>query len=411
MSNFNIQPDELYHSIKRFQGFGCGCLYFENQEYHGRLLTVDNQELVNLANCSYLALEKHEALIRGSQDALLRYGTQNSMSRNILSNPLYRKAELLLSEIFNGHPIIYSSTTQAHYSALPLLVQENDAIILDAFVHNSVRTASELCRAKGTFVIISKHNDVDHLQYIISRLKREGYRNIWYCADGVYSIHGDVCDVKGLHSLLDKEENFYAYVDDAHGVGWTGTNGSGYVIGNFGLHPKMIVTGSLSKSFATSGGFIIVKDEKIADYLKLRGNTFIFSIPMAPAVLGAIVASLELHLSTLINNYQNDLSGIINYFRKKCQEYSIPIFSNDVTPIQFIKIGSNDQVIEFQRHLVNLGFFAPIAAFPAVRANEGGLRFSISRHLTHADIDNLITGLQKSIISNHPEEKDNSYSN
>lgn len=408
MNTFNIQPDNLYHSLKKFQEFGCGSLYFENTAYDGRLLIVDKKELVNLANCSYLALEKHDSLIKGSQDALLRYGTQNSMSRNVFSNPLYQKAEMQLYEIFKGFPIIYGSTTLAHYSALPLLVQEKDVIILDAFVHNSVRIASELCKAKGTFIIVSKHNDMSNLQYLVKRLKKEGYRNIWYCADGVYSTHGNLCHVKELREILDQEENFYAYIDDAHGVGWTGKNGAGFVIGNYELHPKMIVIGSLSKSFASSGGFIVVSDQKIADYLKLRGNTFLFTIPMPPAILGAISASLALHLSGTVVKYQTELLENIQYFRAQSKELSIPVSSTEVTPIQFVKAGSNEKAIQLQQSLVKKGFFAPIAAYPAVQANECGLRISITRNLTRTDIDNLLAALQNITIPYQPEVQ-NSY--
>lgn len=397
MNQFDIQPNELYHTIKKFQQYGCGSVYFEDKEYDGHTITLQSKTTINFANCSYMGLEKHPSLIESSIKALKNYGTQNSVSRSLLSSPLFTEIETHMQEIFPGYPVVYGSTTLAHYAALPILVGENDAVILDAYVHNSVRTACELCKSRGSFVLISKHNDMENLRYLVKRLKKEGYKKIWYCADGIYSMHGDVCNVKALQQLLDEEENFFAYVDDAHGVGWYGKNGCGYVIGNFGLHSKMIVTGSLSKSFAASGGFLIVPDKTLADYIKLTSHTYIFSIPMAPSVLGAINASLKLHLEPEFEKYQQELVELIHYFKNKCKELSLSVFSSDITPIQLIKIGDYEKILTIQKHLVKNGFYATIAAYPAVSLDDGGIRVSVTRHITHDDIDRLLATMKEII--------------
>ena len=398
MNNFNIEPNELYYSMKNFQDIGCGVQYFEDLDYNGRSININGREVLHFANCSYLGLEKHPKLIEASIEAVKHYGTQNSMSRSMLSSPLFLEIEAKLSRIFCGYPIVYGSTTLAHYSALPILAKEKDAIILDAYVHNSVRTASMLCKANGTFVIIAKHNDMDHVRYLTKRLRKEGYNKIWYCADGVYSMHGDFCDIEGLHKLLDDEDGFYAYIDDAHGLGWCGKNGSGYVIGKYGLHEKMIVIGSLSKSIAAAGGVIVVPDKILSDYLKLTGHTFIFSIPLPPAVLGALNASLNIHLSDEILKYQNELLELIHHFRKKSEELSLPISTRDITPIQFIKIGSTESILKVQKRLIENGFFSTIAAYPAVSKGGGGIRVSLTRHLKRSDIDNFLEYLKSELI-------------
>ena len=399
MNSFNIEPNKLYYTIKHFQKDGCVAQYFEDSNYNGRTIMVNNKTLLNFANCSYLGLEKHPLLIEGAIEACMKYGTQNSISRSLLSNPLYLEIESTLSKIFPGFPVIYSSTTLAHYAALPLLMKEKSAIILDAYVHNSVRTASEACVSKGTFVLVSRHNDMEHLRYLIKRLKKEGYQQIWYCADGIYSMHGDVCNVKELQKILDEEENFYAYVDDAHGIGWTGKHGCGYVIGEYGLHEKMIVAGSLSKSVATSGGFLIVPDKTLSDYLKLTGHTFIFSAPMPPASLGSVAASLKMHLTSEIVQYQKELVELIIYFKNKCRELSLSIAYEDMTPIQLIKIGDIEKILKVQKRLMNEGFFATMAVYPAVSIGDGGIRISITRNITKTDIDNLLESMKKILLT------------
>ena len=395
MNAFNLEPDEFYHSIKHYQNDGCAAQYMDDYEYNGRTLMVNNKTLLNFANCSYLGLEKHSLLIEGAIEATRKYGTQNSMSRSLLSNPLYLEIESTLTKIFTGFPIVYSSTTLAHYAAMPILMKEKCAIILDAYVHNSVRTASQVCKSNGAFVLVSRHNDMEHVRYLIKRLKKEGYQHIWYCADGIYSMHGDLCNVKELQKLLDEEENFYAYVDDAHGIGCIGKHGCGYVIGNYGLHEKMIVAGSLSKSIATSGGFLIVPDKMLSDYLKLTGHTFIFSAPMPPSSLGSIAASLKLHLTSEIVQYQKELVELISYFKNKCRELSLALAYEDMTPIQLIRIGDIETSLKVQKKLINEGFFATMAAYPAVSISDGGIRISITRNITKTDIDNLLESVKK----------------
>lgn len=393
-SKFNIEFSELFYTIKNLHEEGCVFQYFDDLIYDGRKITIGNKELLHFANCSYLGLEKYPSLIKGAIDAVQQYGTQNSMSRAMLSSPLYKKLENYLSIVFPGHQAVYPTTTLTHCSALPLLIQKDDAIILDAYVHNSVRMASQLCSANGTFVVMSKHNDMDHVKYLTYRLKKEGYKNIWYCCDGLYSIHGNFCDVAGLQQLLNEQKDLYAYIDDAHSVGWYGKNGSGFVIGKHGLHEKMIVVVSFAKSMAASGAALISMDKDIVNYLKFTGQTMIFSGPILPSVLGAIIASFELHLSSSIISMQNELKELIRHFRNKSKEFGLPITTKDETPIQLLRIGNANDTNKILKKLLEKGFFAMTASYPAIEKGEEGIRITITRHLSKNDISNFLEYLK-----------------
>jgi 7-keto-8-aminopelargonate synthetase-like enzyme len=399
MSKFNIEISNLYQQAKHLQENGCVFQYFEDTNFNGRTVRVDGKELLHFASCSYLGLEKHPLMIEAAIDAVKKYGTQTPSSRAMVSSPLYREIEEYLAQIFPGYQIIAQTVTLAHCSVLPLLINEKDAIILDAYAHNSIRMASQLCKSAGTFILLSKHNDMEHVKYLIYRLKKEGYRNIWYCADGIYSIHGDLCDVTGLHRLLDQEDNFYAYVDDAHGTGWCGKNGSGYVIGSFGLHEKMIVVESFAKSMATSGGGIIVPDKKIADMIRYTGQTMIFSGPIQPSTLGALAACAKIHLSGELLNLQNELVELIQYFRMRSMELGLPIVTKDITPIQLLRIGTLDLTYRILKKMIAKGFFTMAAGYPAIAEGDEGLRITLTRHLSKNDINNFLENLKSILIS------------
>ena len=393
--DINIEQIELFKSIKFLHDNGCVFQYFDDEEYNGRTVHVNNKELIHFASCSYLGIEKHDALINGAIEALKRYGSQTPSSRAMLSSPLYKETEELLSGIYPEEQIIAQTVSLAHCGVLPLLIGKKDAIILDAYAHNSIRMASSICKANGTFILVSKHNDIEHVKYLIYRLKKEGYQKIWYCADGIYSIHGDFCNVADLYKLLDEEENFYAYIDDAHGTGWYGKNGCGYVINDFGLHEKAIVTVSFAKSISASGGGIIVKDKTIADYIRYTAQTMIFSGPLQPPLLGSLVESLKLHCSSEIVNFQNEILELIKYFRKKSEKLELPIVTKDDTPIQLLRIGNIQKTFQVLRHLIDNGYFSMTASSPAISKGDEGIRITVTRHLTKTDIDGFLNCIKE----------------
>ncbi len=397
MEHFNIETTSLFDTFKELKNQGCIFQYFNDDSFNGRTITLNDKELLHFASCSYLALEKHPKLIQGSIEAIKKYGTQTPSSRAMLSSPLYREAEELLKQIFPGYHIITQTVTLAHCGVLPLIIDENDAIILDAYAHNSIRMASQLCQARGTFTLISKHNDMDHVKYLIYRLKKEGKRNIWYCADGIYSIHGDFCDIPGLHKLLNEEHNFYAYIDDAHGTGWTGKNGTGYVIGQHGLHNKMIVIESFAKSLVSSGGAVVVPEKILAELIHLTGQTLIFSGPLQPALLGSLIECLKLHLSDEIVHYQNELKNLILYFRQKSYELDLPIVTKDISPIQLLRIADKHKTYELLVKLKDAGYITMPAIYPAIAEGDEGIRITITRHLTQEDISGFLMTLKNMV--------------
>jgi 7-keto-8-aminopelargonate synthetase-like enzyme len=392
---FNIALSEYYHSFKNSRDSGHIFQYFEDPSYNGRTITVNGKELIHFASCGYLGLEKHPLMVNAAIDALKKYGTQTPSSRGILSSPLYKELEELLPSMFPGYQVVTQTVTLAHCAALPAIVRENDAIILDAYAHNSMRMASQICKSNGTFIIVSKHNDMENVKYLIYRLRKDGRKNIWYCADGIYSVHGNKCDVKGLIQLLNSEENFYAYVDDAHGTGWYGKNGSGYVINDFGLHEKMIVVESFAKSMCTSGGGLIIPDKLLAEYIHLLGQTMIFSGPIQPSTLGALIACVRLHLSEEITKYQNELLDLIKHFRLKSKELNLSFVTKDLTPIQLIRIGDHESTDRVVEKLIKKGFLPSTVLYPAIAKGDEGVRITITRHLTINDIDNLLGNLKE----------------
>src|SRR5271154_1815238 len=104
----------------------------EDYEFNGRQIHINGQELINFGSCSYLGLELDPRLKAGVIDAVQRYGTQFSTSRVYVSAPLYKEVEDLLGKMFNQPVILAPSTTLGHISNIPVLIGDNDAVILDS---------------------------------------------------------------------------------------------------------------------------------------------------------------------------------------------------------------------------------------------------------------------------------------
>ena|ERR1700740_92693 len=184
----------------------------------GRTITIDGKKVINFGSCSYLGLEVDDRLKQGAIDATIRYGTQYSSSRAYSACNLYEELEDLFYKIFKNNPsILAATTTLTHISAIPILVQSDDLVILDHQVHGSVQLAVQLAKAKGTKVEMIRHSRLDILEDIIKENPNK-YNKIWYMADGLYSMYGDYAPLKDILYLMEKYGNFHLYIDDSHGM-------------------------------------------------------------------------------------------------------------------------------------------------------------------------------------------------
>lgn len=355
----------------------------------GRTIQVNGKTLVNFASYSYLGLEVNPKLKEGGIKAIQKYGTQFGASRAYVSIRLYEELENLFSKIFEAPVIVAPSTTLAHQAAIPVLVRDEDVVIIDQHVHASVQMTVKMLQARRIPVELLRHNNLERLEERIKELKNK-FRKVWYMLDGVYSMYGDYAPLHDLNELLNRHEQLQIYVDDAHGMSWAGKYGSGYVLSQINLHPQMILVTSLNKAFAGAGGAIIFPDHE--QYRKVRtcGGTLIFSTPIQPPMLGVNVASAEIHLSNEIKILQLKLLKRIEYFNMLVKKSGLPLVSKDLSPIFYIGLGKPRVGYNMVRRLMNEGFYLSIGLFPAVSMKCSGLRCCVNVHQSLTDIQKLV---------------------
>jgi 7-keto-8-aminopelargonate synthetase-like enzyme len=302
----------------------------------------------------------------------------------------------LLAEMFETPLVVAQTTTLAHFAALPILIAPDDAVVCDQRVHNSVQAVLPTLQAAGTFCRFVRHSRLDRLEGIVSALGQR-HRRVWYLADGVYSMHGDLAPIAALQELASRNEQLNLYIDDSHGVSWSGAHGRGTLLAGGPPRPRTVMVASLAKAFSAGGAILAFPDAETARLVRTCGSTMIFSGPLQPALLGAAIASTRIHLSDEIGRRQNKLMDRIRLFNGLAEERHLPLGSTDATPIRFVRIGDNEATYRVATALMADGFYANTALFPAVSRGHGGLRIALTVHQTPDDIRALVEAIASRI--------------
>lgn len=403
-----LKGNSYYDMVDQMVSYGVkqGILHLYNEEdaVYKNMLVLNKKPVINFGSCSYLGLEYDTRLKEAAKKAIDDHGTQFAGSRAYISLKLYRELEQLLENIFEAYCVVTPTTTLGHIAAIPVLVGDDEAVIVDQQAHHSIQTAVTLLKPSGIHVEILRHSRMDILAGRIEFLSRR-YPKVWYMADGIYSMFGDGCPVKEIYRLMDRYEPFHVYIDDAHGMSIYGKHGRGYVLDGRGLHKKMVLVSSLNKSFASGGGVLVFPDAESARKVQTCGGPMITSGPMQPAALGAAIAAATIHLSPEIYELQAELGEKRMFTRRLLEKSGLPLISDTDASVFFIGVGTPSAGYNIVRRMMNEGFYVNLGVFPAVPVNQTGVRFTITRLHRFAQIQAMVDALCTAFRSALNEEQ------
>jgi 7-keto-8-aminopelargonate synthetase-like enzyme/predicted N-acyltransferase len=373
-------------------------LYTDDEAINGRTIKLQGytNELINFGSCSYLGLEKNQKIISSGTKYLEKYGSQFSCSRAYVSIHPYKELEERLQQMFKRPLLLSPSSTIGHFGTVPCIVEEGDAIILDHQAHISMYQATKLIDKKVNISLL-RHSRLDELQKKIDELSPK-HNRIWYFFDSIYSMYGDVAPIDELMVMLNKNPQLHFYIDDAHGMSWTGTNGTGYLLSKIGeLHPKMILATSLAKGFGSSGGVFVFPTDEWCWKVRTWGGPLTYSGPQQPATLGCSIASANMHLSDEIHEKQNQLLEKIKLCNSTLTQLNLPLIANTEVPIRFIGVGLPTVGYNLVNKLMHDGYYTNLGIYPAVPETCTGIRFTINNNHTNDDILGLCNSLAKNL--------------
>jgi 7-keto-8-aminopelargonate synthetase-like enzyme len=370
---------------------GVGRQLIEDSSFAGDTIIIQGQKVANFGLCSYLGLGNDERLINGAIDATRRFGTSYSSSIAYTAVGLYGDLSERLEKIFQAPVILAGTTTLAHLAALPVLVRDEDVAYVDGQAHASLLAVIPALVSNGVRVEMIRHNDIEGLDRRLSESDDEGAA--WYITDGLFSMHGDTVPVEALHPLLERHPRLHVYCDDAHGFGWSGPRGSGTYLSRAGWHERLVIAVGLAKSFGTMGGVVATPNRDFIDMINLTGSPLVFGGPIPPPMLGASIASADIHLSDELAALQGELDRRIKFVNAFSDSIGLPLAAFDNTPLWFLDVGASAKVLEGLSKMKAAGFFLNGAVFPVVPRGHGGLRFTVTNYNSIPQIEAMLTQL------------------
>lgn len=389
-----LTRERKYRTVQRIfsEAHANGLIMNRSESANGPRFVMKGVPLLNFGSCSYMALENHPALLRGAASALEKYGTQFHFSRVYVEAPLYQALEERLERLTGRPTLVASSTTLAHLSALPVLINDDDIVLIDQFAHASLHMAADLL--KDTVVERLRHNRMDLLEDRIKAFASTG-KTIWYVCDGLYSMLGDFADYAAIKDLVERYPQLNVYIDDAHSTGWAGTHGRGTALDVLGDCERVTVALSLNKSFSGAGAALALPQRDLIRRIRYCGGTMVFSGPIQPPMLGANLASAELHLDHSFPALQKELAERIQVARDAVAQHGLPIATDAFGPIFMVQFESADSGRRAARTMIERGYYCCFSAFPAVPMDRPSIRFTISRHNSPADIRAFVSELAR----------------
>ena len=370
-------------------------LYAEGKSFNGREIQIKGKKLFHFGTTGYLGLEQDDRLKEGAINAIKAYGSQFPLSKSYISHPLYAELESLMYDIYGSPVIITKNSTLGHLGVIPSVVDDGDGVILDHQVHWSVQGAVNPLKLRSVPVEMIRHNNLEMLEDKIRKLQSK-CQKIWYMADGMYSMYGDYAPIEELMQMSRKYPQLHLYFDDVHGMSWKGKNGSGYVMSILkDLPDRVILFGTLSKTFGASGAVMVCKDRKIHQRIKNFGGPLTFSVQLEPASVGAAIASAKIHLTDEIYKMQNELLDLVTYFNEGLQKTDLPLITDNDSPVFYIGAGMPETGFNLVNRLIKDGFYVNTGIFPAVPVKNTGLRITISRNNQKKEIKGLVDALVK----------------
>ena len=247
--------------------------------------------IVNWCSNDYLGMGQHKVVLDAMHTALDQTGSGSGGTRNIGGTSHYHVAlEHELALLHNkSRALLFSSAYVANEWTLIALskIVPDIHFVSDENNHNSLITGMRHSRAAKT---VFRHNDLNHLEDILCAVKLSG-QTACIVFESVYSMDGDVGDIRGICDLADKY-GAITYIDEVHAVGLYGTHGGGKVE-ELGLESRIdIVNGTLGKAYGVQGGYVAA-DADVVDAIRSVAAGFIFTTSMSPVTCPGALAAVK----------------------------------------------------------------------------------------------------------------------
>ena len=326
-----------------------------------KFIYYKGKKLLNLSSNNYLNFADNKAITEEFLQTVGNKYSFGSASARLLTGtlPVYDELEKLLATLYNKDAtLLYNSGYHANVGISSSLNQKGDVIFSDKLNHASIIDGMQLSRGK---FFRFPHNDTEALEKLLIR-ERENYKNAFIITESVFSMDGDIADLKKLVELK-KKYNCNLVIDEAHAFGIFGQKGLG-VAEELGIIDDIdLLVGTFGKAVGSMGAFV-VGSRVLIDFLINKSRSFIFSTALPPINVAFTKWIIEKKFPQTLAKRQRMLNI--------AQKFGSP---SHIIPVI---IGENKDTVDLCEVLFHNGYFTLPIRPPTVPVGTSRLRLSLT---------------------------------
>ncbi len=351
-------------------------------------IQANGKPVLNFCANNYLGLSSHPKTVEAAHEAIKQRGYGMSSVRFICgTQDIHKELEAKISSFLGTEDtILYCAAFDANGGLFEPLLNEQDAIISDELNHASIIDGVRLCKAERHRY---KHNDMAELE---EKLKATQHcRSRMIATDSVFSMDGTIAQLDKICDLADKYDAI-VMIDECHSSGFMGKKGRG-VHELCGVMDRVdIITGTLGKALGGANGGFTSGRKEIIDMLRQKSRPYLFSNTLAPSIVGASIAILDMLSET--TELRDKLETNTAYFRKQMTDAGFDI-KPGIHPIVPIMLYDAVLAQTMASRMLEEGIYVVGFFFPVVAKGNARIRVQISAGHNQEDLDLAIAAFTK----------------
>lgn len=346
------------------------------------------QDVINFCANNYLGLSSHPKVIEAAKKAIDSHGFGMSSVRFICgTQDIHKELEEKISKFLGTEDtILYAAAFDANGGVFEPLFNEEDAIISDTLNHASIIDGVRLCKAQRYRY---EHDNMADLEAKLQETQSLRHRII--VTDGSFSMDGTIAQLDKICDLADQYKAL-VMIDECHSSGFLGKTGRGTHEHHNVMGRVDIITGTLGKALGGASGGFTSGPKEVISMLRQRSRPYLFSNTLAPSIVGASIAVLDMLSET--TDLRDKLEDNTKYFREKMTAAGFDI-KPGVHPIVPIMLYEATLAQEFAAKLLKEGIYVIGFYFPVVPKGKARIRVQLSAAHDREHLDKAIAAFTK----------------
>lgn len=349
---------------------------------------IDGKEVIIFCANNYLGLSSHPKVKEAAKKTIDTRGYGMSSVRFICgTQDIHKELEKKISQFLGTEDtILYAAAFDANGGVFEPLFTEEDAIISDELNHASIIDGVRLCKAQRYRY---KNCDMNDLEEQLRKAQAQRFKII--VTDGVFSMDGFVAPLDKICDLAEKY-NALVMVDDSHATGFIGKTGRGTIELKNVMGRVDIITGTLGKALGGAMGGFTSGRKEIIEMLRQRSRPYLFSNSLAPHIVGASIAVLDLLSETTA--LRDKLEWNVNYFKKGIKAIGLEIKDGESAIVPVMLYDAKLSQI-FADKLLEEGIYVIGFFYPVVPKGQARIRVQLSAAHEKEHLDKAIAAFEK----------------